>query len=312
MADDTPADFFDLSTTKKKKKKKTLPNFDADTAGNTTAEGVLEGAAEAVTNAVEEVAAAVGDIDLSFGGKKKRKKKTAPADFGDFDAPKKQAEPVAEETEEVEGADLELTKKKKKKKKKDLAFLDEDEGGDALLEDDADDTKEKSIWAQDCEREYAYEDLLARVYQTMKQRNPDSAAGERKRVTVRPPQIVRIGTKRTGFVNFVEICKQVHRLPDHVMAYALSELGTTGSIDGDSKLVIKGRFQQKQIENVLRSYIREYVSCHTCRSPDTILTKDNRLFFLQCESCGAQCSVATIHSGFQAITTKRAKIRAAQ
>jgi hypothetical protein len=32
-------------------------------------------------------------------------------------------------------------------------------------------------------------------------------------------------------------------------------MGTTGSVDGASRLVIKGRFQQKQVENVLRRYI---------------------------------------------------------
>lgn len=29
----------------------------------------------------------------------------------------------------------------------------------------------------------------------------------------------------------------------------------SGSIDGNNQLIIKGRFQQKQIENVLRRYI---------------------------------------------------------
>lgn len=78
-------------------------------------------------------------------------------------------------------------------------------------------------------------------------------------------------------------------------------------------------------------YIKEYVTCHTCRSPDTILQKDTRLFFLQCEACGSRCSVASIKSGFQvykskifaeiyslakmcfffqAVTSKRAAIRA--
>ncbi|VEN59434.1 unnamed protein product [Callosobruchus maculatus] len=57
-------------------------------------------------------------------------------------------------------------------------------------------------------------------------------------------------------------------------------------------------------------YIKEYVTCHTCRSPDTILQKDTRLFFLQCETCGSRCSVASIKSGFQAVTSKRAAIRA--
>ena len=32
-------------------------------------------------------------------------------------------------------------------------------------------------------------------------------------------------------------------------------MGTTGSVDGAGRLVIRGRFQQKQIENVLRRYM---------------------------------------------------------
>jgi len=32
-------------------------------------------------------------------------------------------------------------------------------------------------------------------------------------------------------------------------------MGTTGSVDGAGRLVIRGRFQQKQVENVLRRYI---------------------------------------------------------
>lgn len=92
---------------------------------------------------------------------------------------------------------------------------------------------------------------------------------------------------------------RLHRLPKHLLDFLLAELGTSGSVDGNNQLIIKGRFQQKQIENVLRRYIKEYVTCHTCRSPDTILQKDTRLFFLQCETCGSRCSVASIKSGFQ-------------
>jgi translation initiation factor 2 subunit 2 len=102
------------------------------------------------------------------------------------------------------------------------------------------------------------------------------------------------------FTYFVlQICKTLHRQPKHLLDFLLAELGTSGSVDGNSQLIIKGRFQQKQIENVLRRYIKEYVTCHTCRSPDTILQKDTRLFFLQCETCGSRCSVASIKSGFQ-------------
>lgn len=62
---------------------------------------------------------------------------------------------------------------------------------------------------------------------------------------------------------------------------------------------------------VLRlNFAEEYVTCHTCRSPETILQKDTRLYFLQCETCHSRCSVASIKTGFQAVTGKRAQLRA--
>lgn len=48
---------------------------------------------------------------------------------------------------------------------------------------------------------------------------------------------------------------RLHRQPEHVIQFLFAELGTTGSVDGSQQLVIKGRWQQKQIENVLRRYI---------------------------------------------------------
>jgi hypothetical protein len=49
----------------------------------------------------------------------------------------------------------------------------------------------------------------------------------------------------------------MHRQPEHVIQFMFAEMGTTGSVDGSARLVIKGRFQQKQIEHVLRRYIGE-------------------------------------------------------
>ncbi|KAJ3116693.1 hypothetical protein HDU96_009044 [Phlyctochytrium bullatum] len=105
----------------------------------------------------------------------------------------------------------------------------------------------------------------------------------------------------------------MRREPDHLIQYLFAELGTTGSIDGSQRLIIKGRFQQKQIENILKRYIGkvEYVTCKTCKSGDTLLTKENRLFFLQCQSCGSTKSVSAIKTGFMAQTQKRSAQRAA-
>jgi len=236
------------------------------------------------------------DLDFSKGMKKKKKKKIT----GVVLEEEKEEKDVVEDAEDI---DLDFSKSMKKKKKKKTAGVIGDED-----KDEVDQENSGVAWAN--EGDYTYDELLTRVFNIMREKNPEMVAGEKKKFTMRPPQVVRIGTKKTSFANFSEICKMLHRQPKHLLAFLLAELGTSGSVDGNNQLIIKGRFQQKQMENVLRRYVKEYVTCHTCRSPDTILQKDTRLFFLQCEVCGSRCSVASIKSGFQAVTGKRAAIRA--
>jgi translation initiation factor 2 subunit 2 len=146
--------------------------------------------------------------------------------------------------------------------------------------------------------------LLDRVFNILRENNPD-LAGDRRRTVMRPPQVLREGTKKTVFVNFMDLCKTMHRQPEHVMMFLLAEMGTSGSLDGQQRLVIKGRFAPKNFEAILRRYINEYVICNGCKSPDTILSKENRLFFLRCEQCGSSRSVAPIKAGFVAQVGRR-------
>ena len=55
---------------------------------------------------------------------------------------------------------------------------------------------------------------------------------------------------------------------------ALQELGTSGNLDGQQRLIVKGRFLPKGFENVIRRYMNEYVLCASCKSPDTLLDRD--------------------------------------
>ncbi|XP_014204567.1 eukaryotic translation initiation factor 2 subunit 2 isoform X1 [Copidosoma floridanum] len=312
---------FDPKLTKKKKKKKTGFDLDAamDLDGGSALNDANENSKADKENMDVEPAPAEEEeaLDLENFGKKKRKKKKFNLEELDAALPetgKKEVrfqDDVEEKADENEIEELDLSidfsvpLKKKKKKKKDLDELMAEE----RKENEANDVEVQSQWVGS-DRDYTYDELLDRVFNIMKEKNPDMVAGKKQKFVMRPPQVVRIGTKKTSFSNFTEICKTLHRQPKHLLDFLLAELGTSGSVDGNSQLIIKGRFQQKQIENVLRRYIKEYVTCHTCRSPDTILQKDTRLFFLQCETCGSRCSVASIKSGFQAVTGKRAAIRA--
>ncbi|XP_071766338.2 eukaryotic translation initiation factor 2 subunit 2 isoform X2 [Centroberyx gerrardi] len=256
--------------------------------------------------------------DLNFFNQKKKKKKKAKTFDSELEEGMKELKILAEPAEGPEDDDMQLLTKKKKKKQvnflEDVDDESEDDGQEEEEGKNADDiitfsSQSGPAWAGS-ERDYTYDELLNRVFNVMREKNPDMVAGEKRKFVMKPPQVVRVGTKKTSFVNFTDICKLLHRQPKHLLAFLLAELGTSGSIDGNNQLVIKGRFQQKQIENVLRRYIKEYVTCHTCRSPDTILQKDTRLYFLQCESCHSRCSVASIKTGFQAVTGKRAQLRA--
>mmetsp|Transcript_58064 Transcript_58064/g.160539 ORF Transcript_58064/g.160539 Transcript_58064/m.160539 type:complete len:199 (+) Transcript_58064:2-598(+) len=191
---------------------------------------------------------------------------------------------------------LDLSKKKKKKKKK---KTEEGEEGAAAVVSDG--------------RQYAnysYDELLQRVMDIIHAKNPDLS--EKRRQTLKPPQLMRIGTKKTLWANFQDICKGMRRNPEHVFQFFMAELGTEGSIDGTQRLVIRGKYVPKYIESLLRKYIVEYVTCQMCRSPNTTLTRDSvsRLYFIHCQDCGSSRSVAPIRAGFHAQT--RADRRAAR
>jgi translation initiation factor 2 subunit 2 len=202
------------------------------------------------------------------GMKKKKKSKTPKAEDGEAEG----GEAAAEDG----GLDLSSMKKKKKSKKPKegtedefaakLAALDiegKEEGGETAVAaekkpvDDGDMEKGTGIWQHDSTTHIPYESLLSRFFTLLAQKNPDHASSGSRSYKIPPPQCLREGNKKTIFANIAEICKRMKRTDEHVTSYLFAELGTSGSVDGSRRLVIKGRFQQKQIETVLRRYISE-------------------------------------------------------
>jgi len=282
----------DFSTKKKKKKPKEPAAEDAEK---------------------EKDAADDDDENLDFSTKKKKKKPKE-------EKAEPEEKPAAADDDDDDEVDFSSKKKKKPKKKAEEAEDDEEadvtDGVAAMaMEDDDDDDDDDDDGGDDgfdddgaggfvsipADREYKYEELLDRMYSLLHANNPE-LAGDRKRFLIKPPQVVREGSKRVVLTNFGEICKTLNRSMDHVYAFMLAEMGTTGSIDASSRMVIKGRFPPKAIEQIIRRYVGEYVSCASCKSPSTALQKQNRLYFMQCNNCGARRSVTPIKTGFIAIS----------
>ncbi|KAK3073770.1 translation initiation factor eIF-2 beta subunit [Teratosphaeriaceae sp. CCFEE 6253] len=267
----------------------------------------------------------VDEVTAMFEGLAKKKKKKPKKEEGE-EGDAEKAEPAADDGE------LDLSALKKKKKKKPKAPEDDFEAklAEAGVDETADTTAAPEpasesaatglqdgdlrdgtgVWAHDAKEDIHYESLLHRFFTLLHDTHPDLASlGGGKSYKIPPPQCLREGNKKTIFANIAEICKRMKRTDEHVTQFLFAELGTSGSVDGSRRLVIKGRFQQKQIENVLRRYIMEYVTCKTCRSPDTELNKgENRLYFVTCNSCGSRRSVTAIKTGFSAQVGKRKRM----
>eukprot|EP00440_Ansanella_granifera_P043935 gb/GFBE01047610.1/.p1 GENE.gb/GFBE01047610.1/~~gb/GFBE01047610.1/.p1 ORF type:complete len:223 (+),score=70.77 gb/GFBE01047610.1/:1-669(+) len=210
---------------------------------------------------------------------------------------------MAEENEEV----FDFGSKKKKKSKKEKVKDDEEGNEDAA---------EATLVGQDGWTQgslYTYDELLERLYRIIEAKNP--SLGTKERYVLKPPQCVRVGSKKVAWVNFSEICEMMKRPVEHVLQFVLAEFGTEGSIAGaattraegqgaDGQLILKGRYLPKHCESLLRKYIKEYVTCEMCKSAATTLKKDSstRLTAVECSNCGASRTTASIKAGYHAVT----------
>ncbi|XP_060253703.1 eukaryotic translation initiation factor 2 subunit 2 isoform X2 [Ovis aries] len=220
---------FDPTMSKKKKKKKKPFMLDEEgdaqteeTQPSETKEVEPEPTEDKDVEADEEDSRkkdASDDLDdLNFFNQKKKKKKSKK--IFDIDEAEEGIKDLKIESDVQEPAepeeDLDIMLGNKKKKKKVVKFPDEDEilEKDEALEDE-DSKKDDGIsfsnqtgpaWAGS-ERDYTYEELLNRVFNIMREKNPDMVAGEKRKFVMKPPQVVRVGTKKTSFVNFTDICK---------------------------------------------------------------------------------------------------------
>ena len=119
------------------------------------------------------------------------------------------------------------------------------------VEEEGDPDKGTGVWSHDATHDIGYSQLLSRFYSLMHSNHPDMMSGGSKSYKIPPPQCLREGNKKTIFANIADICKRMKRSDEHVTSYLFAELGTSGSVDGSKRLVIKGRFQQKQLASFI-------------------------------------------------------------
>jgi len=131
----------------------------------------------------------------------------------------------------------------------------------------------------------SYHELLHRL--RVKMGTPVKATGTR--LELPEPQVIWVGN-RTILRNFAEYPKLLRRDAEKILMFLAKELATAASLDGERAIFI-GRKEKQSFTVLLNRYMRDYVLCPVCGSPDTRVEKVKRLQFLLCEACGAKSSL---------------------
>jgi len=126
-----------------------------------------------------------------------------------------------------------------------------------------------------------YEKLLKKIQDKISE---NKSSGSRFEL---PPVDIMWQGNRTFFRNFAEFPKILRRDADKVLQYLSKEFAAPAQLAGD-KAVFVGKRDPHDFTALLNRYVKEYLECPSCKSPDTRVEKLNRLTFLVCEACGAK------------------------
>ena len=130
-----------------------------------------------------------------------------------------------------------------------------------------------------------YEMLLSRLRDKL----GNTTRKQASRLELPTPQIIWVG-QRTIFRNFMDFPKALNRHPDKLLLYLNKELASAGYIAGE-RVIFLGRKEPSSFGALIDRYVKDYVICPVCGSPDTRTEKSKKLGFLLCEACGAKSSI---------------------
>ena len=130
-------------------------------------------------------------------------------------------------------------------------------------------------------------------YETLLKRIQDKLGDSKKASNTRfelPVVDVMWEGQKTFLRNFSEFPKVLRRDPDKVLQYLSKEFAVPAERSGDKAMFV-GRRAPYYFTRLFQIYVKDYLECHTCKSPDTKILKENRISFLVCEACGAKSTL---------------------
>lgn len=130
-----------------------------------------------------------------------------------------------------------------------------------------------------------YEKLLKRIQDNLSEDKKES----KTRFELPPVDVMWEG-QRTFLRNFSEYPKILRREPDKILQFLSKEFAVPAERVGE-KAIFVGKRDPDDFTRLFQIYLKDYVECPTCTSPDTRIEREKRIPFLICEACGAKSSM---------------------
>ena len=129
-----------------------------------------------------------------------------------------------------------------------------------------------------------YESLLKRI-----EKNISKDAKDTQRFELPTVEITWEG-KKTILRNFGDFPKALRRNTNIILQYLSKEFAVPAERVGE-KAIFVGKRDPDDFTRLFKIYLKDYVECPTCTSPDTKVERENRISFLICEACGAKSTI---------------------
>ncbi len=131
-----------------------------------------------------------------------------------------------------------------------------------------------------------YEEMLAKARKELPE---ETKKGDRFEV---PGVKGHIQGNKTIISNLPQIAEVLGRKLDLLVKYIEKQLATKARIEGNF-VIFNTKLSASKINARIQQFTDQFVICKECGKPDTKLSKDTGVYFIQCQACGAKYSIHT-------------------
>ena len=130
-----------------------------------------------------------------------------------------------------------------------------------------------------------YEEMLDGLYKALPERTK-----KHERFEIPQADSFLQGNK-TIVKNFSALLKVIGRSEKHLFKFLTKETATAASVDESGRLILNGKFYPQQVNDLIKSYVKQFLLCPECDRPDTKVVEKQGIKMLKCEACGAVSAI---------------------